>query len=198
MNDLIVALTVVYAFVAVVVTVIQITDEQWLFALEERRTWRLLSAEERLLASFGVSLAWPYVLACVILGTLGRYVLGLGRLLGRLLKPRVRVPVARVVPRPQTVGDILRRAQKHGPRRAKDPLPELITRAAATFKALPPEEQAKQRELQRLSFAYGNLALDHKPSRDAFRALVAERMTPHGWGPEDVEAWLQARTWDEP
>jgi hypothetical protein len=55
------------------------------------------------------------------------------------------------------------------------------------------ELTADERTIQRLNFAYGNLACstNHKPSRDAFKKLAQEQ----GWSETRFDLWAEGRTW---
>lgn len=53
----------------------------------------------------------------------------------------------------------------------------------------------REREEQRLDFAYGSLACstNHKPSRKAFRVVALEE---RGWTEEEFERWASEREWE--
>ena len=57
---------------------------------------------------------------------------------------------------------------------------------------LPPPTE-RDRQLQRYSFAYGNLACttNHRPNRAAFKALALA----DGWTDDEWETWADAREW---
>jgi hypothetical protein len=57
----------------------------------------------------------------------------------------------------------------------------------------------EERDLQALSFAYGNLACttNHRPLRSAFRAICVGPNTRMKWTQEQFDAWANAREWRE-
>ena len=75
-------------------------------------------------------------------------------------------------------------------------LAEREARLREAIAAMPPMTE-RERDEQRLSFAYGNLACttNHKPSRSAFVKFIAEKI---GWTLEEAEEWAAARTWEVP
>jgi predicted HAD superfamily Cof-like phosphohydrolase len=68
----------------------------------------------------------------------------------------------------------------------------------ARVRSLPPMTDTQRAE-QRLDFAYGNLAIDGKASRTAFKILATTTVDGGlGWTPEQFEAWAADKKWDAP
>lgn len=69
-----------------------------------------------------------------------------------------------------------------------DDIRELARKAKAIFDALPPDEQRRQRVLQSLNFAWGNLqcSTNHRVDLDTFKRAMREKFGdeyPEGWEP---------------
>lgn len=67
----------------------------------------------------------------------------------------------------------------------------------AKARALPPMTD-HQKAMQRLDFAYGNLAIDGKASRSAFKIIATTRAEGLGWTDAQFEAWAKNKTWSVP
>ena len=56
-----------------------------------------------------------------------------------------------------------------------------------------------QKAAQRLDFAYGNLAIDGKASRSAFKIVATTTVDEGlGWTLEQFDAWAEGKKWDAP
>jgi predicted HAD superfamily Cof-like phosphohydrolase len=90
-------------------------------------------------------------------------------------------------------------------RRGKNTLGSKLARQAAEYNALRamardlPAMTEEQLAEQRLDFAYGNLAIDGKASRSAFKILATTTVDGGlGWSEERFDAWAADRKWDAP